>query len=92
MLLTGALYFSVPLWPLSKGWPIRAGLMGVAICLIPLTWQSIFTDSDAPGFGLLLLMMLPLPLMTIAAGLVWALVRTARRISDRSPQMSEAAD
>jgi len=91
MLITGALYFSVPLWLLYKGWPIRVGLAGVAISLLPLTWQVTFTDSEALGFGLLLIVMLPLPLLTIAVGLVWAVVRAVRPILPRS-QQSEAAE
>jgi hypothetical protein len=74
------LYVVVGAWLGVTGRPVRAGLAMIAIALLPLVWQATFTDSDAPGFGILFLFMLPVPLVLIAAGI---LGRISRRIFNR---------
>lgn len=71
MIVAVVLYFLAGGVLLLRGWLIRAGLAMVAASLIPLTWQVTFTDSDAPGFGFLLMLMLPPALGLTLAGLVW---------------------
>ena len=51
--------------------------------LEPIAWlqrQVSFTDSEAPGFDLLLLLMLPVPLITITVGTLVPITRLARRL------------
>lgn len=80
MIVWTLLYVVVGAWLGVTGRPVRAGLAMIAIALLPLVWQATFTDSDAPGFGILLLFMLPVPLVLIAAGI---LGRISRRIFNR---------
>jgi len=69
------LYLVVP-WPLLiKGWPLRAGLGMLLAALLPLTWQGLFSDSDAPGFGIMLLLTAPIPLVLIAVGIAMGFYR-----------------
>lgn len=71
MVLSMTLYIvGAFLWP-ALGWPIRAGLTMIAASLLPIMWQVAFTDSDAPGFGLMLFLMVPPALGVIFIGMVW---------------------
>ena len=45
--------------------------------------QAVFTDSDAPGFGVLFIFMSPLPLLLMVVGTVAALVRAVLRLRRR---------
>jgi hypothetical protein len=81
MIVVILLYVVVGAWLGLTGRPVRAGLAMIAIALLPLVWQVTFTDSDAPGFGVLLLYMLPVPLVLIAVGI---LSRISRRIFNRA--------
>lgn len=49
------------------------------ISLFPPIWQGIATDSDAPGFGVLVIFMAPLPLLLMVIGTILALVRAILR-------------
>lgn len=64
---------------LFKGSLIRAGLSISAISFMPFTWQVIATESDAPGFAFLLVLMLPLALAIILAGLAWWIFQRLNR-------------
>ena len=70
-----AVYVAVGLGLLLKRWPVRAGVAMTLASLILLTWQVIFTESDAPGFALLLPLMLPTAIGVAGAGAVWWLHR-----------------
>lgn len=67
-----------------RGWLFRAGLASLAISTFPLVWQAMFTDSDAAGFGVLLIFMIPAPLLLMALGMVGASVRAIRRLRRRA--------
>ena len=62
---------------------VRAGAAMSVISLLPLTWQAVSTDSDAPGFAFPLILMLPLALFLVIAGCgVWALQLLTRKIDE----------
>lgn len=86
MLITLMLYLAVPIFLLTKGWPFRAGLAMLFVTLLPLLWQAWFTDSDAPGFGVLLFVMLPIPLALTAIGVLAALYRAIAELTRRLRQ------
>jgi hypothetical protein len=78
--VTILLYVAVGIWLLIKGWPLRAGLTMGAISLLPLIWQIKFTDSEALGFGFLLIWMLPIPILLTAVGVIAPVVRWVHRL------------
>lgn len=80
MIVSLALYIVAPLPFLAHGRFICAGLAMFSAALLPLIWQGIFTDSDAPGFGLLLLFTAPIPLFIVVVGLLVAAFRAGRSI------------
>jgi hypothetical protein len=68
---------------------VRAGAAMSVISLLPLTWQAVFTDSDAPGFAFPLMLMLPLALFLVVAGCaVWALRLLTRKIEESRTEQS----
>lgn len=71
LLVAIAIYVIGGLLLLIRRKPVRAGLLMVLASLTPLTWQVAFTDSDAKGFGLLLLLMLPTALGVTLCGMIW---------------------
>ena len=79
MLISFVLYLTLPVALLIRGWLIRAGLAMVFAALLPVLWQGFFTDSDAPGFALLLILTAPLPIIIIAIGLIARLYRVGKR-------------
>lgn len=85
-LTAAAIYLIGGIWLLAKGRPVRAGLVMTLASLIPLTWQLNFTDSDAKGFALLLLLMLPPALGVIVVGLVWSAYRATERLRRPVPK------
>lgn len=82
--LTVVLYGAAGVGLLLRGWVFRAGLITFIISLAPLTWQALFTESDAPGFGVLFLLMILGPLLLMAVGAVAALVRVVQRLRRRA--------
>jgi hypothetical protein len=80
MITTFLLYFSVPILIAIRGGVLTAGLVMLTIAFLPIAWQVLFTDADAPGFVFLVAMMLPIPLLLIAAGLILWLVRITQRM------------
>lgn len=83
--IAAAIYLIGGIWLLIKERPIRAGLVMMLASFIPLAWQLMFTETDAKGFALLLLLMLPPALGIILAGLVWRAYRTLERWRGSSP-------
>ena len=77
--LTITFYFIALAWFMRRGWVIRGALAMTAIALVPVFWQAWFTDSHAPGFVFLLMMMLPLPALLLVGGLIAAVIRFYRR-------------
>jgi hypothetical protein len=67
---TLALYIIVPTVLCLRGWIIRAGLGMLALSVMPMIWQVIAVpDSDAPGSGMLALLLLPLAVIVILVGI-----------------------
>jgi hypothetical protein len=65
---------------LRHGWFMRAGLAMALVSFVPLLWQVAFTDSDAKGFGFLLMLMLPPALLLVLVGCLIAAIRLGRRL------------
>ena len=79
MILAPALYLLAGIAFLRRRWPIRAGLAMALVSFFPLLWQAWFTDSEAPGFAFLLMLMLPPALLVMVIGsLLWAWRKVAR--------------
>jgi len=81
-ILIGSLciYFTALVIFLAKGCPVRAGLMMTLAALLPILWQIWFTDSDMPGFALLLALTLPPALIITVLGCLLCLVRLGRQL------------
>jgi hypothetical protein len=79
MPVTLVLYLVAIGWLLSEQRPLLAGITSLLISFLPLWWQTTFTDSEANGFGILLVFMLPIPLLLILAGLVLGAIRLIKR-------------
>lgn len=82
MLLAPLLFIVPPLWMLSKGWPIRAGLTMLLAATCPIAGMLANNDDLPPGAGLLVFAALPLVLVAvliIMGGVVAAAVRAIRR-------------
>jgi len=62
-------------WLAVTGRPGRSGLAIIAIATFPLLWQVALSDSDAPALGVLLFLMLPVPLLLVAFGVLGRLFR-----------------
>ena len=75
MLVTWVLYLGAGIALLARWKPFRAGLAMVAAASLPLFWQVIFTDSDAPGFAFLFAVMLVPATAVILLGVVAAIYR-----------------
>lgn len=72
------LYVAAPIILFKRGWPIAGGLVMVASTVLPIGGQTWFTDSDFPGFGLLLMMELPLATLVLLTGSVVSASRLLR--------------
>ncbi len=77
MIVTILAYVVVGAWLAVTGRPVRAGLAMIAIATLPLLWQVALSESDAPGFAVLLFLMLPVPLLLVAIGVLGRLFRWA---------------
>jgi len=79
------LYIIAPIWLFVRGWPIVGGVVMLASTILPIAGQIWFTNSEMPGFGLLLVVEFPLALMVLLIGVVVTLSRwfTRRRVTGR---------
>ncbi|HXS49761.1 MAG TPA: hypothetical protein VN713_06510 [Sphingomicrobium sp.] len=86
-ILIGSLviYFTALVLFLAKGWPVRGGLAMTLAAVGPILWQIRFTDSDMPGFALLLALTLPPALLITIIGCLLSLMRLGRRLSTSRP-------
>jgi len=76
------LYLAAPIWFLLRGYQlIPAGLSMLLGATLPLIFEP--AEYDGPANGLLLVMLLPLPILVIGAGVVAALFKVVR---GRAPQ------
>jgi len=68
--LTLVLYIGVYIWLVIRGWPILAALATVPIAVLPLVWQIIMVpDSNAPGSGMLAMLLWFISTVLLLAGL-----------------------
>jgi hypothetical protein len=73
--LTVVLYFAVPFYLLTRGWPLRAGVAMAVISLIPGYYYFNVAEPDSLGLMILLLLTLPITSLLIVWGLIAAMVR-----------------
>ncbi|HYI47084.1 MAG TPA: hypothetical protein VEX35_01335 [Allosphingosinicella sp.] len=76
------LFFVPPLWMLSKGWPVMAGLTMLLAVMLPIVAMLAEYDDLPPGAGIVIFAAMPfalVALLTIAGGMVAAVGRMARR-------------
>ncbi|HEV2569462.1 hypothetical protein [Sphingomonas sp.] len=74
------LWFTVPAWLVINKRFLSAGFIGVFAAIMPLLWQGWFTDSEAKGFHLLAILLLPGALLAVAIGVLVWLYRIGRYI------------
>ena len=72
------LYIALPGWLMFRGWFLSGGLVQLNGAVLPGIWQGILWPNEAGNFGLLMVMLIPIPLWIIASGLVAHLVGIAR--------------
>ena len=71
-------YIAMPAWLVFRGWLLGGGLVQLFGALLPGIWHRVFLPEEAGNFGLLMLLLVPIPLGIIAAGLIAGLVRIGR--------------
>lgn len=84
MIYAGAmlLFFGPPLWMLSKGWPVMAGVTMLLAVMLPFVAMLAEYDDLPPGAGMVVFAAIPfalVALLTIAGGMIAAVTRTVRR-------------
>lgn len=76
-----AMFIFAPVALFKAGWPVTGGLVMLLSTLMPIAGQVWFTDSDAPGLLLLLIIELPMAAMVLLAGTAMQLSALLRRRS-----------
>jgi hypothetical protein len=76
------LYVGIGIWLAHRGWWIRAGLAMLVIAALPPVAQRMFTESEAPGFAILFAILVPIPLLVIAVGLIICVGRLGGKLSN----------
>jgi hypothetical protein len=74
-----ALFFGAPMIFAIRGQFFLAAIAPFFIQFLPLVWQVVFTDSEAPGFGFLLLATMPISTGLLVIGIVYLVIRLCRR-------------
>jgi hypothetical protein len=86
MLLLCIGYPIIGLWMLfAKHWPVRAGLSTLTIALLPVAWLFTLPSDEvgAPGTGIFMMLLavpIGISLLLIAAGVLMATFKFARRL------------
>ena len=78
LLVWCVLYLVLPGWLISRGQFLSAGLVQLLGAVLPSVWQGIFWPNEAGNFGLLIMMLVPIPLCIIAGASVALLARGAK--------------
>jgi hypothetical protein len=73
-----ALYLALPVWLTWRGKLVSAGLIQLVGALLPSIWHSLFWPNEAGSFGLLIIVLAPMPLILILVGLIVLIVRSAK--------------
>ena len=63
-------YVAIPAWMLFRGWIIRGGFVQLIGVVLPAIWHGVFWSGEAGNFGLLMIMLVPIPLCIIVIGIV----------------------
>lgn len=74
-------YIALPAWLLFRRWLVIGGLVQLLGALLPGIWHGMFWPDEAGNFGLLMLLLVPIPLCIIVAGLVTNLARTGKWVA-----------
>jgi hypothetical protein len=86
--LSIALYVSIPLWMLVRGWPFRAGLLMVFAALLPwIVWLTTIRGRLGPGAGIVMMLtglMLLLALVPMCIGVLLKARNILAPIRDRA--------
>jgi hypothetical protein len=78
--LTFGLFCVVPPIIARRGQFFWGALAAFFIQFMPLVWQAAFTDSDAPGFGLLLIFItMPISVLMLVIGIANLVMRRLKR-------------
>ena len=64
-------YIAIPAWMLMRGWIVCGGLVQLIGAFLPGIWHGVFWPDEAGKFGLLMMMLVPIPLCIIVIG-IWA--------------------
>jgi hypothetical protein len=85
IVITLVLYLIVPVVVCIRGRIITGGLAMLVISAMPMIWQSIDApDSEAPGSGMLMVMLMPLALIVILVGIADLIYRGFSRLRGRA--------
>jgi hypothetical protein len=74
-----AIYLVAPTWLVMHEKILSGGLVQLVGAFLPGIWQGIFWPDEAGNFGLLMMLLVPIPLCIIACGILAALVRVTRQ-------------
>lgn len=69
------LYIAAPIWLGMRGWWLAGGLVQLIGAFLPGIWQGIFWPNVSGHFGLLMMMLVPIPICVIVTGLAINLYR-----------------
>ena len=67
-------YIAIPAGMLMRGWIVSGGLVQLIGAFLPGIWHGAFWPDEAGNFGLLMMMLVPIPLCIIVIGLIDRLV------------------
>lgn len=80
LLVWTVLYIIAPTWLLFRGRLLSGGFVQLIGAILPAIWQGVFWPNGAGNFGLLMMVLVPIPLGLMAAGLIAGLVRISKRM------------
>jgi 4-hydroxybenzoate polyprenyltransferase len=84
MVVTLATYAALALWALGKRRPVWGGLLMMVVAVMPLVWQGLFTDSDAPGFAILTVLLLLAALGFVVTGVIGSTIKRLARRTEKA--------
>jgi hypothetical protein len=73
------LYIALPIWLIYRGWPFTGGFIQLIGAFLPGIWQAAFWSEAAGNFGLLMILLVPIPLCIMIMGLYASLGRAGER-------------
>jgi hypothetical protein len=88
LLFHWVIYIFAPMLLFWAGWPIAGGLAMIIASFMPLLGQVWFTDSDAPGLGILLMLEFPPACIVTLVGIGISIARLIERLRDPTEPLS----